>query len=84
MVLSVGEVWRNHRVPSYCAGWPASPGFLSDTRLTIVNFWFVLATVLIKTGVSNSAFVFDDAILIWLVPRDASLPLPLLVPVIAK
>ena len=47
---------------SYCIGCPASFGFLSDTLLTILNLSFVLATVLTKTGIVKSAFVFDDAI----------------------
>ena len=63
------KVWTNHCEPSYWIGCPLSFGFLSETRLTILNSSVTAATVLIKTGVANSALVFDDAILIWLVPR---------------
>ena len=69
MVLELVEVWTNHCEPSYWIGCPLSFGFLSDTLLTILNSSLTEATVLIKTGDANSAFVFDDAILIWLVPR---------------
>ena len=44
-------------------------GFLSDTLLIILNLFVVSATVLTKTGTANSAFVFDDAILISAAPR---------------
>ena len=45
-------------------GCPLSFGFLSDTRLKMVNSSLVDATVFIKTGAASSALVFDDAILI--------------------
>ena len=68
---------------SYCIGCPASLGFLSDTRLIILNLSVLLATVLMKIGSAKSAFVLDDAILIWRLDRSLSLP-PTPVPVIAK
>ena len=63
-MFEFGEVCTNHCVPSYCIGCPASFGFLSDTRLMIVNLSLVDAIVLINIGFANCAFVFDAAILI--------------------
>ena len=84
-VLPEASVWTNHLdlEVSYWIGWPASPGFLSDTRLMIENLSVVLATVLIKIGSDKSAFVFDDAILISVADNSESLP-PAATPVIAK
>ena len=61
-----GKVWMNHLPApvSYWIGWPASPGFLSETRLIILYLSVVLATVSIKIGSANAAFVFDEATLI--------------------
>ena len=72
IVLPDASVCTNHcpAVVSYWIGWPASLGFLSETLLIILNLSVTLATVLIKTGISRSAFVFDAAILIWL-PANA-------------
>ena len=76
-MLPVALVWTNH-CPTLSSNWigcPASAGFLSDTLLLILNLSLVLATVLTKTGMVKSAFVFDDAILIWLAPKLESLAL---------
>ena len=69
-----GKVWMNHlpAPESYWIGWPASPGFLSETRLIILNLSVVLATVSMNMGSANSAFVFDEAILISNAARSLS------------
>ena len=84
-VLPLAKVWINHLflVPSYWIGCPASLGFLSDTRLIILNFWLESATEFIKIGSAKSALVLDDAILIWRFESSLSFP-PTPVPVIAK
>ena len=83
VLLESANVWTNHLflVASYWIGWPDSPGFLSETRLTMVNLSLVLATVLIKIGSAKSAFVLDDAILISVAASSESLP-PAATPVI--
>ena len=73
-MFPVALVWTNHW-PALASNWigcPASAGFLSDTLLIILNLSVTLATVLTKTGTAKSAFVFDDAILIWLADRAES------------
>ena len=74
IVLPAANVWTNHcpALVSYWIGCPASFGFLSDTLLTILNLSVTLATVFTNTGTAKSAFVFDDAIRIWVALKEAS------------
>ena len=74
IVFPVAFVCTNHcpALASYCIGWPASFGFLSDTLLTILNLSVTLATVFTNTGTARSAFVFDDAMRIWVALKEAS------------
>ena len=73
-VLPEANVCTNHLLldVSYWIGCPASPGFLSDTRLIIENLLTGSAIVFKNTGLASSALVFDEAIRISVADKSES------------